>query len=117
PGAPGKDGITPHIGSNGNWYLGDQDTGKPSQGKQGPQGEPGKDGQQGVPGASGKDGDTPYIGSNGHWYVGSRDTGKPSQGRAGTDGKSPIRGTDYWTDADKAEIKKWVDDAILNGKW
>lgn len=117
PGAPGKDGITPHIGSNGNWYLGDQDTGKPSQGKQGPQGEPGKDGQQGVPGASGKDGDTPYIGSNGHWYVGSRDTGKPSQGRAGTDGKTPIRGTEYWTDADKAEIKKWVDDAILNGKW
>ena len=117
PGAPGKDGITPHIGSNGNWYLGDQDTGKHSQGKQGPQGEPGKDGQQGVPGASGKDGDTPYIGSNGHWYVGSRDTGKPSQGRAGADGKTPIRGTDYWTDADKAEIKKWVDDAILNGKW
>lgn len=117
PGAPGKDGITPHIGSNGNWYLGDQDTGKPSQGMQGPQGEPGKDGQQGVPGASGKDGDTPYIGSNGHWYVGSRDTGKPSQGRAGTDGKTPIRGTDYWTDADKNEIKSYVDDAILNGKW
>lgn len=117
PGAPGKDGITPHIGSNGNWYLGDQDTGKPSQGKEGPQGEPGKDGQQGVPGASGKDGDTPYIGSNGNWYLGSRDTGKPSQGRAGADGKTPIRGTDYWTDADKAEIKKWVDDAILNGKW
>ena len=117
PGAPGKDGITPHIGSNGNWYLGDQDTGKPSQGKQGPQGEPGKDGQQGVPGVPGKDGDTPYIGSNGNWYLGSRDTGKPSQGRAGTDGKTPIRGTDYWTDADKVEIKKWVDDAILNGKW
>ena len=117
PGAPGKDGITPHIGSNGNWYLGDQDTGKPSQGKQGPQGEPGKDGQQGVPGVPGKDGDTPYIGSNGNWYLGSRDTGKPSQGRAGADGKTPIRGTDYWTDADKVEIKKWVDDAILNGKW
>lgn len=117
PGAPGKDGITPHIGSNGNWYLGDQDTGKPSQGKQGPQGEPGKDGQQGVPGVPGKDGDTPYVGSNGNWYLGSRDTGKPSQGRAGADGKTPIRGTDYWTDADKVEIKKWVDDAILNGKW
>ena len=117
PGAPGKDGITPHIGDNGDWFLGDQDTGKPSQGKQGPQGEPGKDGQQGVPGASGKDGDTPYIGSNGNWYLGSRDTGKPSQGRAGADGKTPIRGTDYWTDADKVEIKKWVDDAILNGKW
>lgn len=116
-GQNGKNGVTPHIGDNGDWFIGDQDTNLPSRGVQGPQGEPGKDGQQGVPGASGKDGDTPYIGSNGHWYVGSRDTGKPSQGRAGTDGKSPIRGTDYWTDADKAEIKKWVDDAILNGKW
>ena len=25
-------GITPHIGENGNWYLGDTDTGNPSQG-------------------------------------------------------------------------------------
>lgn len=120
PGAPGKDGITPHIGDNGDWFLGDQDTGKPSQGKQGPQGEPGKDGQQGVPGASGKDGDTPYIGSNGNWYLGSRDTGKPSQGRAGTDGKTPIRGVDYWTDADKQAIKddvtKTVGDAFAKAK-
>ena len=27
PGAAGKDGITPHIGANGNWYIGDTDTG------------------------------------------------------------------------------------------
>ena len=32
-------------------------------------------------------------------------------------GKTPVRGTDYWTDADKNEIKSYVDDAILNGKW
>ena len=31
-GAPGHDGITPTIGENGNWYLGDTDTGKPSRG-------------------------------------------------------------------------------------
>ena len=30
-----KDGITPHIGDNGNWYLGDTDTGKPSRGGDG----------------------------------------------------------------------------------
>lgn len=30
-----KDGITPHIGDNGNWYLGDTDTGKPSRGETG----------------------------------------------------------------------------------
>lgn len=40
-GAPGKDGkdgtngITPTIGTNGNWYIGDDDTGKPSRGEQG----------------------------------------------------------------------------------
>lgn len=32
----GSDGITPHIGANGNWYLGETDTGLPSRGEQGP---------------------------------------------------------------------------------
>lgn len=47
PGANGADGITPTIGSNGNWYLGTADTGEPSRGEQGPAGKdgaPGKDG-------------------------------------------------------------------------
>lgn len=35
-GAPGADGVTPHIGDNGHWYLGSTDTGKPSRGEQGP---------------------------------------------------------------------------------
>lgn len=35
-GAAGTDGITPNIGANGNWYIGDDDTGKPSRGEQGP---------------------------------------------------------------------------------
>ena len=34
-GASGKDGITPTIGKNGNWYLGNTDTGKPSRGENG----------------------------------------------------------------------------------
>lgn len=70
-GADGKDGITPTIGDNGNWYLGDTDTGKPSRG------EPGR------PGADGKDG---------------------APGAAGSDGYTPVKGTDYFTDADKQEI-------------
>lgn len=41
PGAPGKEGITPTIGPNGNWYLGEEDTGKPSRGETGQQGTPG----------------------------------------------------------------------------
>ena len=60
-GAPGKDGITPTIGENGNWYLGDEDTGKPSRGATGPQGADGKDGTNGTDGAPGKDGVTPDI--------------------------------------------------------
>ena len=34
----GTDGTTPHIGDNGNWYLGDTDTGKPSRGANGKDG-------------------------------------------------------------------------------
>ena len=35
----------------------------------------------------------------------------------GKDGKTPVRGADYWTEADKIEIKSYVDEAILNGSW
>lgn len=47
PGSSGKDGvngITPTIGDNGNWYLGDTDTGKPSRGVKGDKGDKGADG-------------------------------------------------------------------------
>lgn len=36
----GKDGSTPEIGDNGNWYIDGNDTGKPSQGDPGPSGNP-----------------------------------------------------------------------------
>lgn len=39
------------------------------------------------------------------------------QGTPGTNGATPQKGVDYWTDADKAEIKTYVDEAILNGEW
>lgn len=50
-GADGEDGITPHIGANGKWWLGDVDTGVSAQGPQGEPGEKGADGytpQRGV---------------------------------------------------------------------
>lgn len=34
-GEPGENGITPHIGANGNWYVGETDTGIPAQGDPG----------------------------------------------------------------------------------
>ena len=38
-------------------------------------------------------------------------------GPQGKDGYTPIKGTDYWTEDDKAEIKSYVDEAILGGAW
>lgn len=182
-GDPGADGVTPHIGDNGNWYVGSTDTGKPSRGATGapgkdgtdgkpgaagatgPAGVPGKDGHSpvvtatksgktttisvdgaaiatvedgadGKRGAAGADGITPHIGDNGHWYLGTTDTGKPSRGvtgakgdagatgpagpvgpagPAGAPGKTPVRGTDYWTVADKQEIVNSVIAALPDG--
>lgn len=34
-GAPGKPGVTPHIGANGNWFVGNADTGVQAQGENG----------------------------------------------------------------------------------
>lgn len=174
PGKDGKDGangITPHIGDNGNWYLGSTDTGNPSRGATG---APGKGGADGKPGAAGADGITPTIGPNGNWFLGATDTGKPSRGETGAPGKggadgkpgaagapgkdghspvvtatksgktttisvdgaaiatvedgakgapgapgaaghTPVKGTDYWTAADKQEIVNNVLAALPDG--
>ena len=39
----GADGISPHVGDNENWFIGDTDTGKPSRGENGAPGAPGED--------------------------------------------------------------------------
>ena len=55
-GDKGADGITPHIGDNGNWYLGATDTGKPSRGEKGDTGAAGPQGIQGIQGPQGERG-------------------------------------------------------------
>ena len=52
-GSGGSAGTTPHIGDNGNWFIGEEDTGKPSRGEQGIQGLRGERGIQGLPGVKG----------------------------------------------------------------
>ena len=114
-GADGKDGITPTIGKNGNWYLGSTDTGKPSRGADGTPGATGAPGKDGAPGADGKDGITPTIGKNGNWYLGSTDTGKPSRGAGGTPGAAGAPGKDG---APGADGKDGITPAIgENGNW
>ena len=111
----GKDGITPTIGKNGNWYLGSTDTGKPSRGAGGTPGAAGAPGKDGAPGADGKDGITPTIGKNGNWYLGSTDTGKPSRGAGGTPGAAGASGKDGSPGADG---KDGITPAIgENGNW
>lgn len=99
-GPAGADGITPTIGDNGNWYLGDTDTGKPSrgeagpQGPQGPKGEKGDTGDTGPVGPKGDTGDTGPQGVQGpQGEQGIQGEAGPAgadgaQGPAGTDGKS-----------------------------
>lgn len=38
--------------------------------------------------------------------------GRP--GRPGDPGYSPVRGIDYWTDADKAEMTSYIDNTVDN---
>lgn len=81
-GPAGKNGITPVIGENGNWYLGETDTGKPSRGEQGqrgergPQGEQGETGEQGPPGQTGPAGQT---GATPNIQIGTVQTLEPGQ--------------------------------------
>ena len=64
-GTQGKDGITPTIGENGNWYLGETDTGKPSRGATGAKGDKGETGATGPAGPKGDPGAKGDIGPQG----------------------------------------------------
>ena len=78
----------------------------------------GEKGENGNNGQNGADGITPMIGVNGNWWIGSTDTGRPArgeQGQSGTAGHTPVKGTDYWTTSDKAEIIEDVLEEIYQG--
>lgn len=65
----GADGITPTIGNNGNWFLGDTDTGKPSRGEKGDKGDTGAQGIQGEKGDTGATGATGADGKSAYSYA------------------------------------------------
>lgn len=83
-GASGADGVTPTIGENGNWYLGNTDTGKPSRGAKGDKGDPGDTGPQGPKGDTGPQGQTGPQGEPGE----KGETGP--QGPAGSQGPNAV---------------------------
>lgn len=94
----GGDVKAPHIGSNGNWWIGDEDTGVRAAGH---------DGADGRDGTDGKDGFTPYIGNNGNWWVNDTDTGIQAEGKDGRDGKD---GTDGATPYIGVNGNWWIGD-------
>ena len=112
-GKDGTDGLTPTIGENGNWWIGDTDTGVKAAASDGRDGADGKDGVDGKDGANGKDGIdgkdgvdgkdgtdgaqgapglTPSIGGNGNWWLGNTDTGVRAAGTTGATGAAGATG-------------------------
>lgn len=85
------DGITGEFINNGPLQGAKGDTGP--EGPQGPKGDPGETGPQGPAGADGAKGDT---------------------GPAGADGKTPVKGTDYFTDADKKEMANAAAESVAS---
>ena len=133
-GKDGANGLTPNIGANCNWWIGNTDTGvKATSIISG-----GADGNNGTGGL------TPNIGDNGNWWIGSTDTGVKASGTNGQngidgqDGTTPIIGvkkdTDgrwYWTqkigttdvtwildeDGNKIEVNKNNEDVPITGSF
>lgn len=82
-------------------------SGSTTPGPEGPKGDPGKSAYQIAV-------DNGFKGTEKEWLASLKgpkgDTGQP--GQKGADGKTPVRGTDYWTEADIAEIKSYIDAKI-----
>ena len=131
------DGRTPWIGNNGNWFIGVEDTGKPSRGtgilkvttapSSYTTATAGKNPIKRMKIStiiSEADVDEVLIGdqieySYYHYHIyyvdetyAYMDTSQSIRGSAGTDGYTPVRGTDYWTNEDKSEIIEGVVDEL-----
>lgn len=66
--------------------------------------------KDGVDGVNGKDGINGNDGEPGKDGINGKD------GKDGADGYTPVKGVDYWTDEDKAEIKQYIDTELLGGE-
>ncbi len=89
---------------------------------------PGPRGEKGDPGDSAYQVavDNGFVGSESEWIASlkgpkgdkgeaGRDGVHGPQGVKGADGKTPVRGIDYWTESDIAEINKYIDAKVAEG--
>jgi hypothetical protein len=136
PGTAGSDGLTPRfalIGESGGtrvvittgsneqeFFIRDGEDGAAGpKGDTGATGPEGPKGDKGDTGPSGSDGLTPrfaVIGESGGTRV-KITTGSNEQEFFIRDGKTPVKGTDYFTAADKAEMVTQVKDALTTETW
>lgn len=112
PGPQGEKGEKGDTGAQGpKGDTGEQGIQGPK-GEQGEKGVAGKDGAQGPKGDTGEQGPTGAKGDTGAQGPAGKDGAQGpagADGKNGTDGKTPIRGTDYWTEADIAAINAYID--------
>lgn len=103
PGEKGADGYTPVKGVD--YFDGEK-------GDKGDQGEPGADGAKGDKGDKGDPGEKGETGERGP--QGEQGPAGPAgaDGKDGADGKTPVKGTDYYTEADKTEMVNRVLSAL-----
>ena len=88
---------------------------KGDKGDKGDQGERGLQGVQGIQGEKGEKGDTGVKGDKGDPGkdgVNGADGKDGSNGKDGADGYTPVKGTDYFTASDKAEMVQAVISAL-----
>ena len=74
---------------------------------------PGPQGEKGDPGKSAYQiaVDNGFKGTESDWLA-SLNGSKGDKGDPGTDGKTPVRGADYWTETDIAEMHSYIDAKI-----
>ena len=122
-GQDGKDGKTPHIGDNGNWWIGDKDTKIKAQGPKGDPGATGAQGDRGERGLPGKDGSVIYAdkgkpttqGKDGDYYIDTEAKifyGPKANNTWPTTGISltneSINNSDYELSGDGKTLIKWL---------
>ncbi len=113
----GDNGKSPYVGTNGNWWFYNDDTGVYE--------------DSGRP-ATGDDGHSPYVGSNGNWFEYNSSTGKyedtgiKAKGDTGDKGdRGPaLRGPQAWADVAVgysfqagAAGEQWKDVVLYNGNY
>lgn len=112
-GQAGADGVTPHIGQNGNWFIGDTDTNVKAEGTKGDKGD---DGTPGTNGTNGKSAYELYVDSvpsgetamtQAEWLA-SLKGAKGDKGDTGT-----VDTTNFYT---KAEVDQKVAEAASGGE-